>query len=108
MIQLDNIQSLSDFRQNAKRYVDQLQATKSPLVLTVNGKAAVVVEDAEAFEKTQSRLEQLEEELRRFKLEALQRDVEKGIQQIQRGEGIPAAQVFEELHQKSQELRQQS
>ena len=50
MVSLQNIQSLTDFRHNAKKYVEQLQTTQAPLVLTVNGKAAVVVEAAEAYE----------------------------------------------------------
>lgn len=45
-----DIQSLSDFKQNASRFVKQVQETKDPLVLTVNGKPAVVVQDAESFQ----------------------------------------------------------
>jgi hypothetical protein len=41
-IDLRNIHSLTDFKRNANAYVEQLQATQLPLVLTVNGKAAVV------------------------------------------------------------------
>jgi prevent-host-death family protein len=50
MVALKNIHSLTDFRHNAKKYVEQLQETKSPLVLTVNGKAVLVVEDADSYE----------------------------------------------------------
>lgn len=45
-----DIQSLSDFKQNASRLVKQVQETKEPLVLTVNGKPAVVVQDPESFQ----------------------------------------------------------
>ena len=45
-----DIQSLSDFKQNASKFVKQVQETKEPLVLTVNGKPAVVVCDAEVFQ----------------------------------------------------------
>ncbi|MGK7878123.1 MAG: type II toxin-antitoxin system Phd/YefM family antitoxin [Xenococcaceae cyanobacterium] len=107
MINLQNIHSLSEFRQNAKHYIDKLRASKAPLVLTVNGEATVVVQDAEAFQKTQEHLQALEEELRSVKIAALQRDVEVGIEQIKRGEGIRADQVFAELRKKSKELRQQ-
>ena len=108
MLNLENIRSLSEFRQNAKHYVEQLHAHHTPLVLTVNGEASVVVEDAATFQNTQERLQALEEELHRLKLETLQRDVEKGIAQIQRGEGIPADQVLAELRQKSAKLRSSS
>lgn len=46
-----DIQSLSDFKQNASKYVKQVQATKEPLVLTVNGRPAVVVQDAADYER---------------------------------------------------------
>ena len=48
-IDLRNIHSLTDFKRNANAYVEQLQATQLPLVLTVNGKAAVVVQEAGAL-----------------------------------------------------------
>jgi len=43
MIELENIHSLSDFKRNAKEFIEQIKTTKSPLVLTVNDKAKVVV-----------------------------------------------------------------
>ena len=49
-VDLRNIHSLTDFKRNANAYVEQLQATKLPLILTVNGKAAVVVQKAGAFQ----------------------------------------------------------
>lgn len=45
-----DIQSLSDFKQNASKLVKQVRSTKAPLVLTVNGKAAVVIQDAESYQ----------------------------------------------------------
>ncbi len=48
---LRDIQTLSDFKQNASKIVKEIQETKEPVVLTVNGKAAVVVQDAEAYQQ---------------------------------------------------------
>jgi prevent-host-death family protein len=45
-----DIQSLSDFKQNASKLVRQIQQTKEPIIVTVNGKAAVVVQDAESYQ----------------------------------------------------------
>ncbi len=86
MIDLQNIQSLSDFKRNAKRFIEQIKATKSPMVLTVNGKAEVVVQDAVAFQAICDRIQQAEEELRALKLAALQKDINVGISQIKNGE----------------------
>lgn len=46
-----DIQSLSDFKQNASKIVKEIQDTKSPVIVTVNGKAAVVVQDAESYQR---------------------------------------------------------
>ena len=59
MIKLRAIHPLSDFLRNAKARIARLQKTGEPAILTVNGKAEVVVLSAEAYEKL---LEELETE----------------------------------------------
>jgi PHD/YefM family antitoxin component YafN of YafNO toxin-antitoxin module len=56
-------------------YVDQIKETKAPLILTVNGEAAVVVQDARAFQQMLNRLQQLEDELNQLKLESLRQEI---------------------------------
>jgi prevent-host-death family protein len=85
MINLQNIRSLTDFRRNASNYIDQIRETKAPLVLTVNGEAAVIVQDAHSFQQILDRLESVEKELRAMKLDALQKDVTAGIEQLELG-----------------------
>lgn len=52
MFDLENgVDSLTNFKRQTAEYLRQLQASGSPLVLTVNGKAAVVVQDAAAFQR---------------------------------------------------------
>ena len=49
MLDLANdIRSLSDFKRNTLDLLDRLRKTGHPLVLTINGKAELVVQDAEA------------------------------------------------------------
>ncbi|MEO1427636.1 MAG: type II toxin-antitoxin system Phd/YefM family antitoxin [Cyanobacteria bacterium J06633_8] len=86
MINLDNIHSLTDFKRNVKQFIEQIKATKSPLVLTVNGRAEVVVLDASAFQEMMDKLERVEEELRQLKLESLKRDIAVGAEQLKNGE----------------------
>ena len=86
MVSLQNIESLTDFRHNAKKYVEQLQATQAPLVLTVNGKAAIVVEAAEAYEGYQNRIRELEAEVNALKLQTLKDAVAIGAQQAEQGQ----------------------
>ena len=46
MVSVQNIHSLTEFKRNANSYIDTIRSTKAPIVLTVNGEAAVVVQDA--------------------------------------------------------------
>ncbi len=86
MINLDNIQPLTDFKRNVKQFIEQIKVTKSPLVLTVNGRAEIVIQDASSFQEMMQRLETLEAEVHKLKLEALQRDIGLGVEQLQNGQ----------------------
>jgi prevent-host-death family protein len=86
MIKLENIHPLTDFKHNAKAFVDRIKATKSPIVLTINGKAEVVIQDATAFQEMLERLQQVEEELRILKLQTLKQDLAIGAKQLQNGQ----------------------
>ena len=46
-----DIQSLTTFRRRSGDFMKQLQKSKRPVVLTVKGKAAAVVQDAEAYQR---------------------------------------------------------
>lgn len=45
------IDSLTNFKRQTADYLRQLHATGAPVVLTVNGKAEVVVQDAAAYQR---------------------------------------------------------
>jgi len=55
-----DIHSLTDFKKNTSEFINQLKQTGEPLVLTINGKAELVVQDAAAYQK----LRQVAEEAR--------------------------------------------
>src|SRR5712692_4411663 len=46
-----DIQSLTTFRRQSGEFMKQLKKTKRPVVLTVNGKAEAVVQDAESYQR---------------------------------------------------------
>lgn len=52
-----DIQTVSEFKQNASSIVKQIQKTKQPVILTVNGKPAVVIQDAETYQALADRRE---------------------------------------------------
>jgi len=60
MIDLNEVRSVTDFQRNAKEYVGKLKDSKTPLVLTVNGRAELVVQDAASYQDLLNRLQELE------------------------------------------------
>jgi len=47
---MKDIQAMTTFRRNPGKFMKHLKKTKKPLVLTINGKAEAVVQDAEAYQ----------------------------------------------------------
>ena len=60
MIDLREVRSVTEFQRNIKEYVGRLKENKTPLVLTVNGRAELVVQDAESYQLLLERLERAE------------------------------------------------
>ena len=85
-----DIHSLTDFKRNTTEFVQRLKQTKHPLVLTVNGKAELVVQDAESYQKLLDAVELLET-LKGIKL---------GLEQMERGKGQKAEDFFNQLFEK--------
>ena len=71
----EDIQALSDFRAGVSSYIDQVNKTKRPLIITQHGKSVAVLTDVGEFEAMQARLELLE-------------DLYKAESQISEGRGI--------------------
>ena len=46
-----DIMSLSTFKRDSNKVMRQMKKIKQPVVLTVNGKPAIVVQDAESYQK---------------------------------------------------------
>ena len=46
-----DIQSLTNFRRKSGEFIKQIKKSKRPVVLTVNGKAEVVVQDAKVYQR---------------------------------------------------------
>lgn len=60
MIDLREVRPVTDFQRHAREYVGKLKRSKTPLVLTVNGRAELVVQDAGSYQKLLNRLDELE------------------------------------------------
>lgn len=86
----DNIHPLTDFLRNHKRHLQRLKRNRRPAILTLNGKAEVVVQDAVSY---QAMLEEFEA------MEA-RAGIAEGLASMNRGDGQPAEKAFVRLRQK--------
>jgi hypothetical protein len=50
MIDLTEIRSLTEFVRHSKEYVGKIKRKISPMALTVNGKAELLIQDAESYQ----------------------------------------------------------
>ena len=83
----NDIRSLSDFKRNTSELLDRLRKTGNPLVLTINGKAEVVVQDAEAYQELLDRVETIE-------------GLQRGLSDVKAGHTKPTRAVFNRLRRK--------
>jgi len=87
MIRTPNIQSMTEFQRNTKATLESLAKSGDPLVLTVNGRAQAVLQDASAYQRLLDRLDQLET------LEA----VREGYKDIQEGRSMSLTDAAKEI-----------
>jgi prevent-host-death family protein len=85
-----DIHPLTDFKRNTPEFLRRLKESGNPLVLTVNGKAEIVVQDAKSYQRLLDLAERLET------IEA----VKEGLASVDRGEGRPMDDVFDALEKK--------
>jgi PHD/YefM family antitoxin component YafN of YafNO toxin-antitoxin module len=90
MLDTREIHPLTDFLRNHKAHVSRLKETHAPEVLTVNGKAEIVIQEAQSYQRMIERLQHMET------LAAIQ----EGMASAERGELKPAAQVLDEMRAK--------
>ena len=87
MLDTRHIHSLTDFLRNHKTHVARIKETKIPEILTINGKAELVVQDAESYRVMAEAF---------YEKETLAA-IREGLAAAERGELIPVEQVFAEM-----------
>ncbi len=85
-----DIHPLTDFKRKTSSFMSRLKKTHRAVVLTVNGKAELVVQDAESYQQILDRLERLEA------VEAIRL----GIAAAEQGRVKPARKALAELQAK--------
>jgi prevent-host-death family protein len=89
-IRPEDIRSLTEFQRNTKECVERLRATGRPEVLTVNGRASIVVQDAEAYQRVLELADRMDELLA----------VREGLDSIEQGEGVSLEDLDREVRAK--------
>jgi prevent-host-death family protein len=90
MISLKDIESLTAFKRNTNEYVRKIKKSGNPLVLTVNGKAEIVVQDAESYQRMLELLDRAES------IEA----VREGLESVRQGKTMSLDRFDKEMRKK--------
>ncbi len=83
-------QSVTDFRRNSSQLIQRLQVTQSPLALTVKGKVAAVVQDADSYHRLLDIAARAD----------LNEAIRQGLDDVERGRTRPASEVFNEIRRR--------
>ena len=83
----EDIQSLTTFRRRSGEFLKQLKKSKRPVVLTVKGKAAAIVQDAGAYQRLLDIAAQAD---------AVE-GIRQGLEDAKKGRARPAREVFAEF-----------
>lgn len=84
------IDSLSNFKRDTPRFLERLRETGEPVVLTVNGKAELVVQDPASYQ----RLVELAERVKTIEA------IREGMKELDEGKGISLGEFREHLRRK--------
>jgi prevent-host-death family protein len=82
-----DIQPMTTFRNHSAEIMRHLKKTKRPVVLTVNGKAAAVVQDAEAYQRLLDIAASADAE----------EGIRQGLEDMANHRGVSAREVFDAL-----------
>src|ERR1700675_4827752 len=98
MLELNrDINSLSNFKRNTPEFLRPLKKTGHPVVLTINGKAELIVQDSASYQKLIELADRAE------RMDALQAS----IRDLRAGKVIPADLLLAEMRQILAEKRSQ-
>jgi len=90
MIQLADIHPLTDFLRNHKKHIEWLRSAGKPEVLTINGKAEIVIQDAASYQRLLDVIDQAEAVV----------GIRRGIESMERGEGRPMRALLSEMRKR--------
>lgn len=90
MPDLKECPSISEFGENIDGYVGRLKEKRSPITVTIDGRAELVIQDAASYRALLERLDRAET------LAAIR----SGLHQVERGEGLSLQEVEAQIRRK--------
>jgi prevent-host-death family protein len=87
MLRLTDVRSLTDFKRRTPEAIEEMKRSGRPQILTVNGRAELVVQDVASYQRLLDLIE---------RAEAIE-GVRLGLESAARGEGRPVDEVFSDL-----------
>ena len=90
MVNIKDIYSLSDFQRRTREHIQRLKENGRPEVLTVNGRAELVVQDADSYQALLDALERAE----------ASSGIRAGLDSVERGEGRSAREALGDIRKK--------
>lgn len=85
-----DIRSLSDFKRNSSELLERMEESGEPMVLTVNGKAKLVVQDAASYQKLLDSIDHSE----------AVKGIRRGMEDVSAGRTQSARQALGEIRKK--------
>lgn len=86
----EDIHSLTEFTRRTPEFVEQIRRSGRPMILTVDGRAELVVQDAAAYQRLLDLIDQAEA------LDAIR----EGMEQAASGRTMPVREALEKLRRK--------
>lgn len=87
---IQGIDSLTNFKRKTTAFMQRMKKSRQPIILTVNGKAEVVVQDAASYQQLLEQLEQMETVA----------GIRRGLDEMKAGKGRAAEEVLEDIRRK--------
>ena len=84
---VNGIDSLSNFKRDSSRFLEALSESGKPVVLTVNGRAKVVVQDAASYQNLLDYIEQIETVI----------GIRKGLRDVRQGKTVSIEDLSNEM-----------
>lgn len=85
-----DIQSLTTFRRRSGDFMKQIKKTKRPVVLTVKGQAAAIVQDAQAYQRLLDIAARAD----------VEESIRQGLDDVASGRTLPARKAFDAIRRK--------